>query len=61
VTLISQSEGDAVVPTWFQGINPHLAVAQADDAVVWRPSFESGLSLCVSLCTRVRVESDREH
>ncbi|MEO7016894.1 MAG: hypothetical protein ABI130_09810 [Leifsonia sp.] len=24
VTLISQSEGDAVVPTWFQGMNPHL-------------------------------------
>ncbi|WP_404473456.1 hypothetical protein [Microbacterium aerolatum] len=25
VTLIGQSEGDAVVPTWFQGMNPHLA------------------------------------
>ncbi|MBB2975097.1 hypothetical protein FHX49_000638 [Microbacterium endophyticum] len=25
VTLISESEGDAVVPTWFQGMNPHLA------------------------------------
>lgn len=24
-TLIGQSEGDAVVPTWFQGMNPHLA------------------------------------
>jgi len=24
VTLISQSEGAAVVPTWFQGMNPHL-------------------------------------
>lgn len=25
VTLIGQSEGEAVVPTWFQGMNPHLA------------------------------------
>lgn len=24
VTLIGQSEGEAVVPTWFQGMNPHL-------------------------------------
>ncbi|RDV43408.1 hypothetical protein DOE76_18120 [Leifsonia sp. ku-ls] len=24
VTLIGQSEGDAVVPTWFQGMNPYL-------------------------------------
>lgn len=24
VTLISQSEGGTVVPTWFQGMNPHL-------------------------------------
>ncbi|GGD76749.1 hypothetical protein [Microbacterium murale] len=24
-TLIGQSEVDAVVPTWFQGMNPHLA------------------------------------
>jgi hypothetical protein len=24
VTLISQSEGQAVVPTWFQGMNPQL-------------------------------------
>ena len=24
VTLIGQSEGEAVVPTWFQGMNPQL-------------------------------------
>ena len=24
VTLISQSEGEAIVPTWFQGMNPQL-------------------------------------
>lgn len=24
VTLIGRSEGEAVVPTWFQGMNPHL-------------------------------------
>lgn len=24
VTLIGQSEGDAIVPTWFQGMNPQL-------------------------------------
>lgn len=24
VTLIGESEGEAVVPTWFQGMNPHL-------------------------------------
>ena len=23
-TLIAMSEGEAVVPTWFQGMNPHL-------------------------------------
>jgi hypothetical protein len=23
-TLIGQSEGETVVPTWFQGMNPHL-------------------------------------
>lgn len=39
VTLIGQSEGEAVVPTWFQGMNPYLG-DRSPARVLHEDSFE---------------------
>lgn len=39
VTLIRQSDGDAVVPTWFQGMNPDLG-GRSPARVLHEDTFE---------------------
>ena len=59
VTLISQSEGEAIVPTWFQGLNPQLG-DRSPARVLHEDSFDEAGARVLAAANAFVGSTDRQ-